>query len=1119
MSKILDNEHESVASALSEVLPHASRLDACVGYFNLRGWGHISNSLHQIQGAGTNHPKVRLLVGMAMGADQEIRKELGRVWSKSSPEQISLPNAMDLARRAVESFAQQLTWGLPTGKDRQGLLGLLEDLESGFVEVKFYARYLLHAKLYVTHLGEGAVRTFRGVVGSSNLTNAGMQSQGELNLEETDLQLTTELSQWFDSKWDDQFAITVNEELVEAIRFSWATPEQPAPRLIHLKMAYVLSHEARAGLTTEIAPQFAGQLLEYQENAVKVGLKMLEQRGLVVIGDVVGLGKTMIGSAIAASRGLSTLVICPKNLVTMWEGYFARFHIPGKVMSISMALNDLPELRHYGLVVIDEAHRLRNRNTKSWRAVNEYIQRGNSEVVLMTATMYNAYYQDISGQIGLKIPFDQPLGIRPEKLIHERGVIEVAKKTGGSLDTLGAFDLSSHNEDWQQLLSLFLIRRTRKFVETNFGEKRTNPDRVVMKYPNGIEYAFPKRRPLPLDYVGGPNDPGDRLASVDNFDTIYALTYARYRLGAYLKPEDAAFGLPQSEIIDDLRKSINSYSGFIRTTALKRLTSSAQAFLLTLERMLLRGYVLEHALTHGLPVPIGTLTNAAYEVDDASLADDADLLQAEEGFEGTSSSVSGAFGGRLWARGRWLAQAEAVYESLTENQPRGIRWADPEWFDTETLLGDLRSDSEDMQKIIDEHGDWNPEEDTKLRALADFVDALPSGKKALVFSEYKDTVDYVFTHLPGLVKNKRIESVSGGSAHPEDLARRFAPIANKELGEMKEGEEEIDVLIATDVLSEGQNLQDSDTVINWDLPWTIIKMIQRAGRVDRVGQQSERISVYSFRSQEGLEELLQLRKRLSERLKNNAAIFGAGEKFFDDDQVVDDDVISGLFDGTAELDLDEGDVDYPSFAFEIWRNATDQEKEATLRLRDSVFSTTLANDFHHTGTLAYFVTDSGYNVISSHVDGAVKSLGPITALRATDLSPDEDAKKLRDEFFEELGAIAESTIANEAGGNFLAVNAGVRKRLYDGLISVSERADLDNKTRTAIAELIDDLVESPITEDSTSFVLSVLKMSKNLKDGVDGLGALLERHRDGKLLKKLTETERDVRMICAMGFI
>jgi hypothetical protein len=332
--------------------------------------------------------------------------------------------------------------------------------------------------------------------------------------------------------------------------------------------------------------------LEYQENAVKVGLKMLEQRGLVVIGDVVGLGKTMIGSAIAASRGLSTLVICPKNLVTMWEGYFARFHIPGKVMSISMAVQDLPELRHYGLVVIDEAHRLRNRNTKTWRAVNEYIQRGNSEVVLMTATMYNAYYQDISGQIGLKIPFDQPLGIRPEKLIDEHGAIEVAKKTGGSLDTLMAFDRSEYNEDWQQLLSLFLIRRTRKFVETNFGEKKSNPDRFVMKYPNGTEYTFPKRRPLPLDYAGGPNDPGDRLASVDNFDTIFDLKYARYRLGLYLKSEDATFQLPESEIIHDLRQSINSYSGFIRTTALKRLTSSAQAFLLTLESMLLRVNVL-----------------------------------------------------------------------------------------------------------------------------------------------------------------------------------------------------------------------------------------------------------------------------------------------------------------------------------------------------------------------------------------------------------------------------------------------------------------------------------------------------------------------------------------------
>ena len=745
MSRIIDNQQVELAAALSQVLPHASRLDACVGYFNLRGWRTIAPAAKKIKDSGAPGPKVRLLIGMALAADRELHQELRKMWGAQDGKSPSLERASELARQAVEHFAEQLTYAIPSDSDRAGLQELLEDLESGFVEVKFYSRELLHAKLYVTHIDDGAMNFSRGFVGSSNLTNAGLKGQGELNLEETDNQLTAELAAWFSHRWDDPFSVDVSQWLADVLRQSWAAPEQPDPYLVHLKMAYELSREARSGLAVEIPPEFSNVLLEYQANAVKVANKMLDQRGLVVIGDVVGLGKTMVGSAIAGSHSGSTLVVCPKNLKPMWESYFHRFDIPGRVLSLSMVQKELPEMRHYGLVVIDESHRLRNQGTKTWNAVQEYIQRGNSKVVLMTATMYNAYHSDIAGQLGLKLPFEESLGVRPQQLIDAFGEVELAKKTGGQLDTLRAFSYSAVNEDWQQLLSLFLIRRTRRFVEENFGELRPGDDRYVMKYPNGKEYQFPKRVPRPLKYAGGPDDPGDRLASPENFDAMAELTYARYRLGKYLDENTLANLGDQAELVQDLKRSVNSQSGFIRTTALKRLTSSAQAFLMTLDRMLLRTYVLSHSLEHGLAIPIGTLANSAYGVDDNDEGFDGDAL---EWGEADLAEVESAYAGSVRTEVEWRALAARTYDHLVLTNPPALRWALPEWFDTKSLKADVDSDASVMQKIITDHGDWDPTHDTKLTALAAFLNGLGKGKKALVFSEYKDTVDYLYSHLP-----------------------------------------------------------------------------------------------------------------------------------------------------------------------------------------------------------------------------------------------------------------------------------------------------------------------------------------------------------------------------------
>src|SRR5437588_8997421 len=171
-------------------------------------------------------------------------------------------------------------------------------------------------------------------------------------------------------------------------------------------MAYHLSQEARAGLVEFNVPgDFGYRLFDFQKAAVKIAAHHLNKRGGVLIGDVVGLGKTLMATAVARifedDHDLETLIICPKNLVLMWEDYRAQYRLRAKVLSISRVIAELPKLRRYRLVLIDESHNLRNREGKRYRAIQEYIRENESKVILLSATPYNKTYIKLPNHISL----------------------------------------------------------------------------------------------------------------------------------------------------------------------------------------------------------------------------------------------------------------------------------------------------------------------------------------------------------------------------------------------------------------------------------------------------------------------------------------------------------------------------------------------------------------------------------------------------------------------------------------------------------------------------------------------------------------------------------------------
>ncbi len=236
------------------------------------------------------------------------------------------------------------------------------------------------------------------------------------------------LQKWFDDRWEDSRCIDISEQLAEIIDNSWV--KERLPYYIYLKIAYHLSREARAGLSEFRIPRdFGNRLFEFQTAAVKIAAHHLNKRGGVLIGDVVGLGKTLMATALARifedDQGVSTLIICPKNLVKMWQGYVDRYGMRAKVMSASKVVRDLASVpARYRLVLIDESHNLRNREGQRYRAIQEYIKLSDSRCILLSATPYNKTYLDLSAQLRLFVPEDLDLGIRPEKKIGELGELE-----------------------------------------------------------------------------------------------------------------------------------------------------------------------------------------------------------------------------------------------------------------------------------------------------------------------------------------------------------------------------------------------------------------------------------------------------------------------------------------------------------------------------------------------------------------------------------------------------------------------------------------------------------------------------------------------------------------------
>lgn len=1130
MPRVFDNIAQSLLPALRDTLAVSQRADFCVGYFNLRGWRTIDDLISEWQ--PDSGQICRVLIGMQRPPHEDVR-----ALYQAASDGVLLDNARasEIKHKFAAHLREQITFGIPTAADEKGLQRLAKQLRDGKVQVKLFLPYPLHAKLYLL-FRKDANNPVTGFVGSSNLTFSGLSKQGELNIDVLDHDAANKLSSWFQDRWNERWCLDLSTELAEVIEQSWAREDLVPPYHIYLNMAYHLSVEARAGLSQFRLPtRFDEELFDFQKAAVKIAARHLHKRGGVIIGDVVGLGKTMMATALARmvedDLNYETLIICPKNLVPMWEHYRKEYGLRGAVKSLTEVVHKtkgLKDLKPYRLVLIDESHNLRNREGRRYKAIHEYVKQCDSRVILLTATPYNKTLTDLSAQLRLFVDERANIGVRPEHFMRAKGMTDAQfeREYHCPPHSISAMEKSDVLDDWRELIRLYMVRRTRSFILQHYTELDVKTGRRYLKVHTGAKLYFPTRKPITLGFAVDENDPADQYAglySVEVVDVINRLRLSRYGLGEYgdpvaLKSASAA----ERKQMDDLGKARQRLIGFCRTNLFKRLESSGFSFMQSIERHILRNEIYLYAIDNGLELPIGTLDAGILDAD--RFDEDAEGLQGEQEdlLDGMIEEVENSES----------TQAETNYRQYAGQYRKRFKWIDSRLFKKE-LREHLAEDITALRDLLSRYGTWNIEQDRKLAELENLITRTHGKEKVLVFTQFADTARYLGRALQsrGI---KALAAVTGASADPYAVACRFSPQSNSA---QVSKSDELRVLISTDVLSEGQNLQDCAIVVNFDLPWAIIRLIQRAGRVDRIGQKAENICCYSFLPADGVERLINLRARITQRLHENAEVVGTDEAFFEDE---DAERLRKLSLQTAgALDDQDDEVDLASYAWQIWKSATQDNPELARKIEalPPVIYTAKQLPSHAGGigaggerfgesvlaegnsALVYVKSPEGNDHLTwVNAKGEAITESQFTILRVAACSPEEPALVRAENHHDLVAAGLHLAVTQDkAVGGGLGRPSSPRRKCYDRLKEYARSLRGTLFADDELERVIDDIHTRPLLESAADTLNRLMRSGINDEQLSDAAKSLREEN-------QLTYAEDDAaqhepKIVCSMGLI
>lgn len=753
------------------------------------------------------------------------------------------------ARRVTEVTAAGFTRGLElteqSEEHRLGGLRVLDLLATGRLNVRVHTRGRLTARFGCSGLPGSHPES--AWVGTRNPLIAAELDPSGVATTVTEPTARTELSDHFDRLWTE--AADATTLLADAIRRSWVAA-LVSPHDIYLKTLFTLVRDRLEFDPAELPgdEDITDQLADFQRAAFRQAVRVIQEFGGVFVADVVGLGKSFVGAAVVRyferTEHVRPLIVCPAPLVEMWQAYSETHRLNAHVVSSGILrstggrnpLLDEVRYRDRDFVLIDESHSFRNPGSQRYQVLAEFMARGRKRACLLTATPRNRSAWDVCHQIRLFHPDDRTtLPIDPPHLRDYFRLIERRER------------------DLPSLLGHLLVRRTRSHVLRFYGRdaetgQPVDPDRFE-PYRDGARRAyievggrcqfFPRRELRTAEYSIEATYRGlyDRLRLYltpppvgDSGPHPDRLLFARYRIGDYLtalarsRPEYAAL------------RTTAGLHGMVRVMLFKRFESSVEAFRTTVRRMAdaHRGVLASLA--------VGVVPGARESGLDTS-ADEDEETEPNDGYP-------------------------------TED------------FDSARLAADLGHDLELLNRILGMIELITPDEDQKLQTLIRLLGEPPlAGAKRLIFTQFADTARYLHAHLAGFGEpGCQVAVLTSETPSKMAAVGRFAPRSNPDTAKFV-ATDEIGTLISTDVLSEGLNLQDAAAVVNYDLHWNPVRLIQRFGRVDRIGSEHDRIHAVNFLPEVGLERNLGLREVLRRRIRDihetigeDSSILEAGEE-------------------------------------------------------------------------------------------------------------------------------------------------------------------------------------------------------------------------------------------------
>lgn len=849
---VIDNQEVKMRDELARVLPNCKAADFALGYFFISGYKEIHDQVIKV-------PKLRILMSGTTTHDtvdailagyrsfESAKNELDR---KTILNQEALKASLVEGKRELKESLEVLE---PEDKSQEAVKGLAELVRKGVLDVHLYTRGSLHAKCYVFHYNNPVPFPGSAIVGSSNLSVSGLVHNSELNLRTAHPADFEKLCKWFEDRWEESEPF--KKEFLNVLERSWAGTHVYSPRDIYNKALYERVRdrfeidESMEGMLPREFPE----LFEYQLLALKQSVQKVRRFNGVIIGDVVGLGKTYIGAALMRTleqEGYRPLVICPPHLADMWRSFCGRFEVNARVLSIGMLRqNDFDllgeiEFRDRDLVLIDESQNFRHHDTLQYDKLYRYMQAQNRGAILVTATPLSNSPIDVYNQI---------------RLFHEGDETRIPI----SAPNLKVFfkEVEDGTANLSDLLTQIMIRRTRKFVLEHYGVK--DPKGVSCLKLDDDYWYFPERDLETVSYDVDKTYDGHYQELLELISREH-LTLARYGLFNYIKAK--ARGKTQYASLARVGPQL---LGLIRKILLKRMESSVEAFRRTVENLANVYRLFLEAVDKGL-IPAGK--------EQQQLLYDA----ARQG---------GATGVELDSLLDEVARSSTQY------------WIGD--FEVERLKADLKKDLETFESMHRTLFTLKTRDDDKLAQLEKLVAEIEPGKKVLIFTEYADTAKYLDTQL----KTTRPRAVVHGDIRKgrtiERIIKRFSPTYN--LG-LPPGEKDISLLISTDILAEGMNLQDARVVINYDLHWNPTRLIQRIGRVDRLSKEHMTVKVRNFLPARQIERHLNLERRLTERIKEIHRIIGEDNKILHPDEQLNEKAMYAIYQKLVLPDGDDGGI-------------------------------------------------------------------------------------------------------------------------------------------------------------------------------------------------------------------